>query len=634
MDEEGTKASDTEGETEAPKPRRRRLRWWGWLGIVLLVLAGIATFVYLRAPSYLDAQIRARLSERFGAAVQFDRVEVRWGDLAFDIYDVHYDDGVRLEVDVERVEVGFTYSKLLWGPRKPTVVVHQPMVAFEVRQAPPREEDREPPDLDAFESIEIVGGAAEVSVPTSRGPAFLDLSDLSGRIEPRENATATSKMDLRISAAATVGDAGHLSVEGRTSSRNPAEAWSLRFDLERFELPCLNQLWLDIVEMDVESGYLSLDGDLTRSPEKLQGRIRPHFEEIRLLGANEDALHPMAEALFGHMLMGARSTISIDRPMLGDRGSSLPELLETDWQSILQAAIRNGYARRLSRLDGFEARIGDVQVDFSQGLLQMYDVELDRNDPVLDVPFVQVERIDVVFDPEVATEAPAYKHVTLWEPTATFVTGVEGVETEIKFDDTWIDTISAIPFQTRDLTIHRGRVDLWDFRAEEPISVSVSEIELLAEEMATDLHDPGIRGAQLSATATVLDEAHASIHVVFEPGAVTPNIDIDMMLEPLELTSLAPLLRVFAGVDAVSGHVGLTASIDVYRGRVKASVSPDVHRPKLKPLGRGHMLRRIIIQSALRRLRARGLELRYSMEPGQGVLHEFFPELLKAIFAR
>ena len=240
----------------------------------------------------------------------------------------------------------------------------------------------------------------------------------------------------------------------------------------------------------------------------------------------------------------------------------------------------------------------------------------------------------MVFDPEVATEAPAYKHVTLWEPTLTFVSGVEGVETEIKFDDTWIDTISAIPFQTRDLTIHEGRVDLWDFRSEEPISVSVTEIELVAEEMATDLHDPGVRGAQLSATAKVLDEAHASIHVVFEPGAPTPNIDIDMMLEPLQLTSLAPLLRVFAGVDAVSGHVGLAANIDVYRGRVKASVSPDVHRPKLKPLGREHMLRRIIISSALRRLRARGLELRYSMEPGQGVLHEFFPELLKAIFAR
>ena len=59
-------------------------------------------------------------------------------------------------------------------------------------------------------------------------------------------------------------------------------------------------------------------------------------------------------------------------------------------------------------------------------------------------------RVDVVFDPAVTRAgAPAYKHVTLWRPTFTFATGVEGSDNQLQFDESWLDTISAIPFPTR-----------------------------------------------------------------------------------------------------------------------------------------------------------------------------------------
>ena len=116
--------------------------------------------------------------------------------------------------------------------------------------------------------------------------------------------------------------------------------------------------------------------------------MRPRFEQVSLLGADEDALHPIAEALFGHMLMGARSTIAVDRPMTGEE-SSLPELLETDWQTLIAATIRQGYTRRLNTLQGFSAHIGDVQVDLGHGLLQLFDVEIDTDHPVLEHPLTR-----------------------------------------------------------------------------------------------------------------------------------------------------------------------------------------------------------------------------------------------------
>lgn len=146
------------------------------------------------------------------------------------------------------------------------------------------------------------------------------------------------------------------------------------------------------------------------------------------------------------------------------------------------------------------------------------------------------------------------------------------------------------------------------------------------------VHPAGVRGAELSGTATVLDEAHASINLVYEPRAAAPNLDVDMMLEPLELTTLAPALQVFAGVDAVGGQVGFSAHLNARNYEVEASVIPNVHRPQLRALGRGHMLRKILIGRALRRMRSHVITMRYSMEPDEGLLQEFFPQLIQSVF--
>lgn len=610
---------------------RRRRRWPWWVLAVLLLLGAAATFVVWRAPGFIAARMKARLSNSWAAAVEIDRVEIAWSRMSIHAYGLRFDDEVRLKVEIESVEIDLSWNDL-WDSPRPTIVVNRPVITFEAKPAPAREQPEQ--DLAAFESIEIIDGSLELVLSTQRGPTSVELTGISATVENRRSpgGDRSAALDLDISAHAAIGATGALRVEGRTSSSTPATAWRVRFELERFELATLNRLWLDIVEMDVDRGYLNLDGELSRSLTRLRGRIRPRFEEVTMLGADEQALHPMAEALFGHMLMGARSTISIDREMTGEP-SSLSELLDTDWQTLLQGAIKRGYARRLSTLRGFTATIGDVRVDFGQGLLQLFDVVVDTEQPVIDTPLVSIDQVDVLFDPAVTQAGSrAYKHVTLWRPTLTFATGVEGSNNRLQFDESWVDTISAIPFPTRDLVVHEGRIDLWDIRHEEPVNISVSEIELEGQEMARDLHPAGVRGARLDATAVVLDEADASVHVVYEPRAAIPNLDMDMKLEPLALTTLAPALQVFVGVDAVGGRVGLSAHLSARNYEITAKVVPDVQRPKLRTLGRGRALRKMILGRALRRMQSHMIEMRYSMEPDEGLLNKFFPQLIQAVF--
>ena len=608
------------------KWRRRIARWT--LVALAVVTVGAALVAYL-APPMIERGIERRISKEWGASCEVDRVDVVWSELRIDIYGVHFDDDVRLKVDIGRMEADLAFDDLIVGTVRPAVVIHEPVVAFRAVEAPERPASEQ--GLAEFEAVEVIGGTLSIELPTQPAPTVLDLRDIDVRIAPHDRLASGLLMDLDAEFHARIGEEGEIHAHGSVSSQTPAEAWSFEFRVERFELAPLNRLWSQIIEMDLERGLLGLRGQLTRSPEHLRGRVRPRFSDIVVLGEEEDARHPMAEALFGHMLMGARSTISIDRAMTGDRGSSLPELLDSDWATIIGQLIKKGYARRLSTLQGFTATIGDVKVDFGKGLLQLFDVVVDSEDPVIDIPLITIARVDVVFDEEVTdAKARAYKHVVLQTPRLTFATGVAGANNRIQFDESWLDTISALPFATRDLVVHDGRIDVWDLRGD-PVNVQVSDIELQGSEMAADLHAKGTRGASLSATGKVLGEADVSLNLLYEPKSAAPNVALSAYLEPVALTTLAPALQAFVGVDAVGGHVGFTVHLDARDRKVHASVLPDVREPHLQSMG-GYRLRRLLLAKALRRMRSRLVELDYTVGPDEGLLNEFFPALIEAVF--
>jgi hypothetical protein len=614
--------------TGAPhKPWRRHLARWTLI-VLAVTTIGAALVIYL-APKFLEVRIERRIGREWGTYCEIDDLDVVWAGLTIDIHGLHFDDGERLKVDIPRMEVALSWGDLVVGTVRPAVVIHEPVVAFRSKPAPERSPSEQ--GLAEFESVEVVGGSLSIELPTVPEPTVLDLVDVGLRIAPHDGGGSVPLMDLGAEIRARVGQRGKLHAHGSLSSKNPGEAWSFEFGVEAFELAPLNRLWSQIIEMDLEGGVLGVRGHLTRSPERLRGRVQPRFSDIVVLGAEEDARHPMAEALFGHMLMGARSTIPIDRAMTEGSNSSLPELLDSDWKTIIGQLIRKGYARRLSTLHGFRATIGDVQVDFAKGLLQLFDVVVDAEDPVIDIPLITIARVDVVFDEEVTdARARAYKHVVLHEPTLTFATGVAGADNQIQFDESWLDTISALPFATRDLVVHGGRIDVWDLRGE-PVNIQVGDIELQGNEMARDLHRSGTRGASLSATGTVLGEARVSLQLVYEPKSAAPNVALSAYLEPLALTTLAPALQVFVGVDAVGGQVGFTVNLDARDHNVKASIIPDVREPRLHSM-HGYRLRHLLLAKALRRLRGRLVEFEYTVGPGDGLLHEFFPALIEGVF--
>lgn len=601
------------------------VRWAFGVSLVVLILVVVVTQL---APGYVRGRLVEQLEERLATEVQVDSVEIHYFRLAATVHTLAFDDG-RLAVSVGEVEVDAPWDIMVRGDARPTVVIRRPVVALSPNDTP-IEAPEGSGSLDDFESLEVVDGSFSFRVVTNTGPSELVVTGISAYLDhPR---LGSSQMATRVHAEASLPDGGSLVADGQVSSTQPRLAWRLRFELKRLQLAPFNNLWTDIVEMDVERGSLSAKGELLRTTAHLRGRVTPQFHDLLMLGPEEDAPHPMGEALFGHMLASANSTIEINRPLNAGSTLAFATLLSADWKELVAALIKRGYSRRLDTLVGYEAQIGEVEIDFGMGLLTLLDVQLVNESHAVDIPFVSVPRIDVVFDEQVTDRnARAYKHVTLWEPTLTFIVGETGKQSQVTFDEDWLDKISAIPFKTRDLVVHDGRVEYWDYRHEEPVGFFVSDIDLEGREMAADLHAPGHRGARLSGSGKVMGKGTATIDVAYEPRASMPNIDLDLFLLPLPLDALNPVLSTYAEVEAESGALGFSANIDARRLKVKASVVPTVVAPKLrKAPGARRNFRHVALERRIKKLRGRLIDLSYEMEPGEGVLHEFFPEFLIA----
>lgn len=619
----------------APVVRRRRLpewmrhRWTVRLGVGLLVLGAALLVLTQLAPGLVKQRIEAALAERFGPKAQVGRVAIHYGRLAVTLHDLTLETPT-MAIVVDEVEVDWPLASLVRNDARPSVYVRGPNVDLRVEGSSDEDPEQRPTQLDVFDTLEVTGGAVSVRLVTHRGPTELSLHDIGATLaNPR---FGSSQMGTRLAVTAALPGRGTLRADGQVSSTDPRLAWRIRFDLQELELSPFNRLFLDIVEMDVESGTLSVTGELLRTTAHLRGQITPHFEDLIVYTPGEASDHPMGEALFGHMLSGADATIDVNRVLDAGSTLSLARMLSTDWKELVADVIKRGYSRRLGTLDGYEAKIGDVEIDFGMGLLTLLDVELVNESHQVDVPFVSVPRIDVVFDHAVTERnVKAYKHVTLWDPTLIFVAGDTGSESQVKFDDRWIDKVSALPFKTRDLVVHGGRVEYRDDRYETPVHFFVSDIEMAGLEMAEGLHASGFRGGRLSGSGRIMGTGAATFAVAYEPRAAVPNIDLDIYLAPLSLSTLNPVLLAYAEVEADGGSLGFSAHISARRLHVDASVIPTVLAPKLRSVaGARHRLRHVRLERRIKRLRGHAIDLSFLMEPGEGVLHEFFPEFLVA----
>lgn len=592
------------------------------------VLAGLR----LAVPTLLASWFTARVSGALGVAAEVEDVELRLLAGEVTVRGIHAappaeDSASTLHVDA--LTLRWRWRDLVRG----VVVVEGTMKGLDLtidlyRPWPP-ERNAARSRSTHMRSLEIDSGTLAVVLAADTDP-ILALTDLHGTVL-RSTGPRTELLTTRVSLTAQTGEGGSLTLDGAISPLAPAANWTVRFTLERLDLRRLNPLFERAFEMDVEHGWLSLDGWVNVGFGRLRGKIRPRFEELQLLGRDERRVrHPMAEALFSSMLSGADLPIDIDRSAAGD--SAFDDLADIDAMQLLRHVILNGFIRRLDTLAGYESSAGGLEVDFPGGKLSFFDVTLTKKNGAVDRPFVTIARMDIVVEQSaVDSEVLTYKSIVLHRPSLTFVTGSTPAKSQLTFDPQWQEKVNVLPYPTDRVEIIDGRIEYRDDTTSPSTSLVVSDLDLVADNIGRAKAHSARRAARLVGSARVMDASALAIELEFTPGVVDLDAAIRLRLDPLPLRDLNVLLAGRLGIDVDSGTLAFGADLDVYNGELRGTVTPQLHQVRVLGAHETHFehpLREFLLERRLKKLD--GATLTLDRRVRTSVLRELPAALLAA----
>lgn len=592
----------------------------------------------MAAPWIVAAQIEARLGAALGATVRVEDVALRlWaGELeARGLHVVPAGPTSASALRVRTLEVGWRWRELVRGGGPLDLRLDGVAVTLDARAPwPAGPAARAAAGLGPLRSLSLRDGRLDVVVNPDAAP----IPVLHGaRAVLHEGAWAArgAAMTTQLRALAATGEGGVLALRASLSPARPRETWTLQLALHRLDLPPHNPLLHELLEMGAEAGTLTLTGDLTRSGGRLRGHLLPRFDDLRLYGVRAPVRHPMVEALFGSMLATADLPIEIDRAAgrPGGLAVTFDDALRRDAMDVLRQVILRGFTRRLNTLEGHDATIGGLELDFPRGLLAFTDLTLRRTGGAAERPFLHVARFEVIVEPSVVDPATeTFKAVILREPTLVYVVGRTEARSQRSIDPDWQAKVSALPFPTDHLEIIDGQIEYHDETTSPPSHFVLSGLDLSAENLARARRTPGVRGATLRARAELTRDSPLVIEAAFAPGSEPLDGALRLTLAPVELARLNGLLRSNFGIDVSAGTLGLVAELDARAGRLTGSVTPALS--EVSVLGADeeditHPLRELLIELRLRRLD--GVRLPIEIHARRELLRKLPRALLAAI---
>lgn len=543
-----------------------------------LVGAALVTALRLTAPAFVAGRLERGLGDAFGGAVEIDDVDLSlWSaELTAKGLLVAPAAGSSSTVSIGQLRVHRGWGAIVRRAPELDVAVSDVAVTLDLRAPwPAADVPERRTGLGPLRTLQLDGGRLALGLAPDEPPLQV-LHDVTGKVTDEGAAATDGSMTTQFEVRARTGGGGRLALSGSVSPVEPQESWTMRIELDGLDLRPFNPLFRRLLELDVQRGRLSVTGELSVTKGRLRGRLVPRFEQIRLLGRGEtDIRHPMAEALFGEMLASADLPIEIDRPAHSG-GLDLDAALAADAVEVLERIVLRGFIRRLNTLEGHDATVGDLEINFPAGLLSFREVTLTKTGNALGEPFLHVERMDIVVEPTaIEPELPTYKSVTLHAPRLLLVAGETAAQSQLVIDPDWQDKLSVLPYPTERLTVIDGRVEYRDDRARPPARIIADRLHLIADALARESRPSERRGATLSATARVMGDSALKLEMAWSPAATPLDAEIRLNLEPLPLARLNALARARAGIDFSTGQFAFDAELDARSGRMKGSIIPE-----------------------------------------------------------
>jgi hypothetical protein len=237
-------------------------------------------------------------------------------------------------------------------------------------------------------------------------------------------------------------------------------------------------------------------------------------------------------------------------------------------------ALQRYVNRALDRAEGYDGRIGDVDLNLLRGAYEIEDVEIVKENGKARVPLFSAPLVDLSIEWRALFDGAVVAEMWLENPEVNFVAG-PAQERQSGVEADWRDVVRGLmPVRINRVTARDGRVHFRSFRTDPPVDVYLDDVQLVVQNLTNseDLSDDLVANASWSAVPMHAGSMKGALAI--DPYADQPTFDLDCQLTGVALKNFNDFFRAYAGIDVQRGSLRLFAELQAKEGGFQGYVKP------------------------------------------------------------
>ena len=241
----------------------------------------------------------------------------------------------------------------------------------------------------------------------------------------------------------------------------------------------------------------------------------------------------------------------------------------------LPFVVKHFINKRLAELEGYSGRVDDVDISLLSAAYAVDRLRIVKTDGEVPVPFVAVERIDLLLDWGELLKGRILAEVQIDRPVLNFVVAGGGSGAQTGEEADWRGAVKdLVPITVHHLIVRGGEIHYRDFGSRPRLHMRVDRISAVAEGLSTERRPDGRLPARVHVDARVQRSGRLVADARLDPWKADPTFNLSLRMRRLPAREINPMLRAYAGVDAEGGSLFLYSELRARNGRFRGYVKP------------------------------------------------------------
>jgi hypothetical protein len=261
----------------------------------------------------------------------------------------------------------------------------------------------------------------------------------------------------------------------------------------------------------------------------------------------------------------------------------------------LPYAVKDYVNDKLATLDGYQGRVGDIDIHLWRGAYSIDGIRIDKKGGARPVPFFKSAKVDLSVEWRSLWKGSIVSEATFLAPELNLVQAASKEGSQLGSEEHWNRRLEELfPFRFNTIEVVDGTVRFLAPGISTKDAITARNVDGQVTNLTNVVESGKEAFADFRITADVLDGAPAKVAGSVDAFAPSPTFDVNMEVKKVKLPKVNPWLREYIKADAEAGdfelYMELAAADNKFTGYAKPILqNVDIYRsgePEKNPLKR------------------------------------------------